>query len=108
LAPARAATTVQTCKNCKSPWSVSIVSKCGDTSYTAEDAEARRAKPVAVIECRGVTPAEAQAGPGWTVTGPSGATWPDVTLDDEWSEYDEKAEVSLTLLDAVMSVGPKR
>ena len=101
-----AAHLVQACRHCKAPCSVSIVSKRGDARYTAADAEAGRAVAVATLECRGAVPAEAQCGPGWVVAGPSGETWGDVSLDDEFSEYDEAAGVSVTVLDAAMSVGP--
>ena len=44
--------------------------------------------------------------PGWVVTGPSGESWPDVNLDEEFAEYDEKADVSITVLNAEMSIAP--
>lgn len=99
-------TLTQACKNCKAPCSVSIASTRADGVYTAASAEAGKAAAVATIECRGAVPVAAQPGPGWTVAGPSGATWDDVSLDDEFAEFDEGADASVTVLDAVMEVGP--
>lgn len=96
----------QSCKNCKAPCSVSIMSKRSDAVYTAEEAEAGKSKTIATIECRGVTPCDAECGPGWVVTGPSGIKWDDVSLDEEFAEFDEGADASITVLDAVMSVAP--
>jgi hypothetical protein len=102
-----AAHLVQACKTCKAPGSVSIASALEAAApLTAADAEAGRAVAVATLECRGVVPVEAQCGPGWVVGGPSGETWADVSLDAEFCEYDEAAGVSVTVLDAAMSVAP--
>lgn len=53
---------VQKCKNCGAVANLSIVSTRGDRQFTDEDAEARKSKALATVECRGLVPLEAQAG----------------------------------------------
>lgn len=86
---------VQKCKTCSNVFTVEILSKPAQLSLSADDAE--RGAPVATFDCRTCEPAGYEAGDGWAVVGPSGAVFSDVTLDEDFCDYDEKAEASITV-----------
>ena len=100
----------QRCKECSSVGTAVILPlrpPCTG-ALTAADAEARKPAVVALLECRGLVPMEAEPGPGWVVAGPS-MQWEDVNLDEEWCEYDEGGEgTSLTVLEAKLEAHAAR
>ena len=84
------------CKGCSRPYNVDIASTAADFVYTAEHSGAWRR--VASVECRGgVNPVAFEIGDGYKVTGPK-AEWCNQDLGDDWAEFDEEADTSVSIL----------
>lgn len=88
---------VASCKECTSKFNVVSLTKPADFVYAPPAKESDFVR-VATIEVRGgATPCDFQPGNGFIVKGPS-QTFRDVDLSDEWSEFDEDADVACTIL----------
>ena len=98
------ATLATSCRNCKSGFSVDLVSTAADGAYGAADSG--RPKRIGRMEVRGAVPVECQLGPGFVVAGPSGEVWPADLGGDDFCEYDEGAGVSVNVVGAALSIAP--
>lgn len=89
---------VQKCKFCDKVGTIVIV-EGRSKPYTMEDSEARKFTPIGCFDCRGIEPVDFSLREGWTAEATSGAKFVDIDLSEgEWSEYDEKASVSVGIL----------
>jgi len=66
--------------------------------FSAEDGE--NFVTIAAFECRGVTPIAFEPRNEWTCQGTSddGTEFEDIDLSEDWSDYDDKAEQSVSIL----------
>jgi len=52
------------------------------------------------IDFRGITPVEFRLGEDWSCEGAeSGARFTSLNLDDEWSDFDERGDVAVSILE---------
>lgn len=71
--------------------------------YTSEQNE--QWAPIVELECRGIEPAEPTLfGTKFTATSEGGATFNDVSLEDDWADYDAKNDCSVSILEPELKV----
>lgn len=84
------------CKGCGRQYNVDITSTVGDFVYAAEHSGSWQR--VATLECRGgVFPSSFEISDGYSIVGPT-ETWDDQDLGDDWAEFDEEGDASVSVL----------
>lgn len=84
------------CKGCNRQYNVDIISKKSDFNYTL--AQSGEWGHVATLECRGgAAPVSFEAGDGFFISG-SKTAWHNQDLSEDWADYDEKADESVSIL----------
>ncbi|CUG94157.1 Hypothetical protein, putative [Bodo saltans] len=89
------------CKFCKKQISVNVLTK----AYGTYDCTSAKPMPVAGFEVRGAEPVEAHLEEGWTVVATESEKEfsEGVNLDDDWVDYDDKGEQSVSILGVEVS-----
>ena len=83
-----------TCKGCKRKIQIDVTPK-SLTPCTASDKWSK----LVSFEVRGGKPAEFQPADGFTVVSEGGAVFEDVDLQDDFAEYDEKADMAVSIME---------
>jgi hypothetical protein len=90
-----------TCPECKRVGTVSIV-KNSLKAVTLEQSE--QWSQVAELECRGVEPVQGELfGTTWVATPVDGSPFKDVSLEEDWADYDTKNDCAVSILSPEIS-----
>eukprot|EP00475_Leptophrys_vorax_P009002 TRINITY_DN15905_c0_g2_i1.p2 TRINITY_DN15905_c0_g2~~TRINITY_DN15905_c0_g2_i1.p2 ORF type:complete len:163 (+),score=12.31 TRINITY_DN15905_c0_g2_i1:203-691(+) len=100
---------VQKCTLCARVGSISLVDGHAKP-LTAEDSEARRFAPLVCLDCRGMEPVEFFPKDGWRAEGAeSGTVFGEIDLSEgEYSDYDERAGESVSILNIESEIKVKK
>eukprot|EP00040_Diaphanoeca_grandis_P016631 m.86111 g.86111 ORF g.86111 m.86111 type:complete len:174 (-) comp25928_c0_seq1:110-631(-) len=75
-----------------------VVSKAVSAIEVTEEGQRTKNVPIAAFDCRGLEPIRCEIGTGFIVTSTSGTVFTeDVDLSEEWSDYDEKSNESVSI-----------
>lgn len=87
---------VSRCKQCKNFVTVDVLPvPTGTGYYSAVDEKA--ANVIASFEVRGGQPTAMEMNDKWVVVASSGATFTEVDLSEDWCDYDESGQTSVTI-----------